>query len=121
MLAIGFILGGSGQSFTGPSEGIYPGDDVTFTCVVDAALTVWTVNPGGENANCIYRQSMPTVTAMCGPGGRFTSSQTDENGDTNSSSLSVVSITNDLNGTSVTCSDGNLNPIGFSSICVVGI
>ena len=121
MLAIGFISGGSGQSFTGPSNGIYPGDDVTFTCVVDAALTVWTVNPGGWNPECNYRQSVPTVSASCGPGDRFTSSQTDENGDTNNSSLSVVSITNDLNGTSVTCSDGNYNLIGFNdTICVIG-
>ena len=57
---------------------------------------------------------------MCGPGVRFTSSQTDENGDTNNSSLSVVSITNDLNGTSVTCADGNDNPIGNVTICVIG-
>ena len=115
-----FISGVLSQSFTGPSGGICPGDNVTFTCVVDAPVTVWTVNPGGGNANCNYRQSMPTVTAMCGPGGRFTSSQTDENGDTNNSSLSVVSITNDLNGTSVTCSDGNLNLIGNVAICIVG-
>ena len=108
------------QSFTGPSDGICPGDNITFTCVVYAAVTVWTVNPGGESANCNYRQSMPNVTAMCGPEGRFTSSQTDENGDTNNSSLSVVSITNDLNGTSVTCSDGNLNLIGSSTICIIG-
>ena len=116
-----FYAGVSCQNFTGPSGGIYTGDNVTFTCALDAPVTVWTVNPGGGNANCNYRQSMPNVTAMCGPGGRFTSSQTDENGDTNTtSSLSVVSITNDLNGTSVTCSDGNLNLIGSSTICIVG-
>ena len=108
------------QSFTGPSDGICPGDDVTFTCVVATSLTAWRVTSGGVASDCIYRQSEPTVTAMCGPGGRFTSSQTDENGDTNSSSLSVVSITNDLNATSVTCSDGNLNLIGSNTICVIG-
>ena len=109
-----------GQNFTGPSGGICPGDDVTFTCVVDAPVTVWTVNPGGNISDCNYRQSHPTITASCGPGLRFTLSQTDENGDTNNSSLSVVSITNDLNGTSVTCSDGNLNLIGSSTICIIG-
>ena len=115
-----FYAGVSCQNFNGPSDGICPGDDVTFTCVVDAALTVWRVTSDGVVTDCNYRRSMPTVTATCGPGLRFTSSQTDENGDTNNSSLSVVSITNDLNGTSVTCSDGNLNIIGSSTICVVG-
>ena len=120
MLAIGFISGGSGQSFTGPSNGICPEDNVTFTCVVDAAVTVWRVTSGGKIFDCFYRQSEPNVTAMCGPGDKFTSSQTDENGDTNSSSLSVVSITNDLNGTSLTCLNGNENLIGSSTICIVG-
>ena len=115
-----FISGVLSQSFTGPSGGICPGDNVTITCVVDAPVTVWTVSPGGGISDCNYRRSEPTLTQTCGPGGRFTSSQTDENGDTNNSSLSVVSITNDLNGTSVTCSDGNLNLIGSSTICLVG-
>ena len=120
MLAIGFISGGSGQSFTGPYDGICPEDDVTFTCVVGAPVTVWRVTSGGKIFDCFYRQSEPNVTAMCGPGDKFTSSQTDENGDTNNSSLSVVSITDDLNGTSLTCLDGNLNLIGSSTICIVG-
>ena len=116
------ISGDSSQNFTGPSNGIIcPGDNVSFTCVVDATLTVWTViSDGGVASDCNYRWVQPTVTAMCGPGLRFTSSQTDENGDTNNSSLSVVSITNDLNGTSVTCYDGNLNLFGNITICIVG-
>ena len=100
--------------------GYYPGDNVTFICVLATPLTLWRVTSGGVASDCIYRQSEQTATASCGPGGRFTSSQTDENGDTNNSSLSVVSITNDLNGTSVTCYDGNLSLFGNITICIVG-
>ena len=45
---------------------------------------------------------------------------TDVNGDPNNSSLSVDSVTSDLSGTSVTCSDGNANIIGSRNICVIG-
>jgi hypothetical protein len=46
---------------------------------------------------------------------------TDVNVDPNNSSLSVDSITSDLNGTSVTCADGNDNPIGSRDICVIDV
>ena len=57
---------------------------------------------------------------MCGPGERFTSSQTDVNGDINNSSLSVDSITVDLNGTLVECRDVNNDLIDSDNICIVG-
>ena len=57
---------------------------------------------------------------MCGPAwGRFTSSQTDVNGDINNSSLSVDSITVDLNGTLVECRDFNNDLIDSDNICII--
>ena len=106
------------QSFTAPTE-ICPGDDVTFTCVVDPA-TFWVVTPGGDDEVCVYRSGNPDVTDTCGPDGRFTSSRTDMSQDINNSSLSVVSITNDLNGTLIECSDVNNELIDSYSICIVG-
>ena len=107
------------SQFTGPSSGICPGDDVTFTCVVSTTtLTAWTVNSGGDQTSCTYRRNNPLNTETCGPGRRFTSSVTDVNGDPNNSSLSVDSVTSDLNGTSVRCSDGNSIIIGSRTICV---
>ena len=57
---------------------------------------------------------------MCGPDNRFTSSQTDVNGDINNSSLSVDSVTVDLNGTLVECANADNNLIGPHDICIVG-
>ena len=106
------------QSFSPPTGEICPGDDVTFTCVADIA-TLWTVTPAGDNGLCIYASSS-RLPDMCGPGGRFTSSQTDVNGDTNNSSLSVDSITVDLNETLVECHDLAGDLIGSNDICIVG-
>ena len=118
-LPLGTISGTLSQ-FTGPSSGICPGDDVTFTCVVNTTVvTLWIVNSGGMETDCNYNPNMPTIRT-CGPGGRFTSSVTDVNGDPNNSSLSVDSVTSDLSGTSVTCADGNAIIIGSRNICVIG-
>ena len=112
---------GTLSQFTGPSSGICPGDDVTFTCVVSTTtLTAWTVNSGGDQTSCNYRRNDPLNTETCGPEGRFTSSVTDVNGNPNNSSLSVDSVTSDLSGASVTCSDGNPIIIGSRNICVIG-
>ena len=48
------------------------------------------------------------------------SSATDINGDTMNSSLSVDSITIDLNETQVECQDGNGITIGSDDVCIVG-
>ena len=56
----------------------------------------------------------------CGLAQEFTSSRTDENGPINNSSLSAVSVDSGLNGTTVTCSDGNGVPFGSRDICVLG-
>ena len=119
-LPLGTISGTLSQ-FTGPSSWICPGDDVTFTCVVSTTtLTAWTVNSGGDETSCNYRRNDPLNTETCGPGGRFTSSVTDVNENPNNSSLSVDSVTSDLSGTSVTCTDGNAIIIGIRNICVIG-
>ena len=109
------------QSFTAPTCEICPGDDVTFTCIAGAA-TFWeiTPTPGGDDNECVYRSSDPNATASCGPDGRFTSSRTDRSQDINNSSLSVVSITNDLNETLVECTDVNNELIDSYSICIIG-
>ena len=91
-LSLGAISGTLSQ-FSGPSSGICPGDDVTFTCLVSTtALTTWTVNSGGVEDSCNYLRNSPN-TQTCGPLGRFRSSVTDVNGDHSNSSLSVDSIT----------------------------
>ena len=109
------------QSFTAPTGEICPGDDVTFTCVVDLA-TFWRVTstPRGDDDECVYRSGSPDITDACGPDDRFTSSRTDMSQDINNSSLSVVSITNDLNGTLIECSDVNSELIDLYSICIIG-
>ena len=114
-------ISGTLSQFTRPSSGICPGDNVRYTCVVNTtAFTIWRVNSGGVEDSCTYSQNSLLNTETCGPGGRFTSSVTDVNGDPSNSSLSANSITSDLSGTSVTCSDGNAVIIGSSSICVIG-
>ena len=108
------------SQFTGPSNGICPGDDVTFTCVVSTTyLAVWTVNSSGVQTICVYRPSSPD-TQTCIPGGIFTASVTDVNADLGNFSLSVDSVTSELSGTSVRCIDGNAIVIGSRNICVIG-
>ena len=108
------------QSFSGPSDEICPGDNVTFTCEVSSIVTRWTVSPGGDNDRCIYESDNP-VPETCGPDDRFQLSQTDDSVPANSSSLRVSSITSDLNGTTVTCSDGGSGQlIGSYNICITG-
>ena len=83
------------------------------------SVTLWTVTPGGDDGRCVYTSSDPE-SEMCGPDNRFTSSQTDVNGDIDNSSLSVDSITVDLNGTLVECADVDGNLIDSYDICIVG-
>ena len=103
-----------------PLMRICPRDNVTFTCVVDSVVTQWTVGPGDDDL-CVYLSVNPT-TDTCGPDGRFESSQTDIDGPASNSSLSVDLIINDLNGTTVFCSDGTPNGqlIGSYNICIIG-
>ena len=59
-------------------------------------------------------------TQKCGPDLKFTSSQTNVDGDPNNSSLSVDSGFSGLNGVSVRCADGAGVIFGTRDICVIG-
>ena len=108
------------QSFSGPSDEICPGDNVTFTCVTSSVTALWLVSPGGDDPECAY-SIFTQAPDGCGPDERFQSSRTDDNVPANNSSLRVDSITSDLNGTTVTCTDaGSGELIGSYNICIVG-
>ena len=70
---------------------------------------------------CTYLSSAQDPDT-CGPDGRFRSSRTEGSETAANSSLSVVSITEDLNGTMVECADGNniTDIIGSDDICITG-
>ena len=105
------------QSFTGLSGGVCPGDSATFTCVADATTIPWIVTSEGMVDTCSYSQVIQTDS--CGPGDMFISFRT-ENGGTNSSTLSVASVTNVINGTIVTCSGGS-TVIGNRTLCIISM
>ena len=84
---------------------ICSGDDVTFTCVVDSGATSWTLTPGGRSQVCSYQSGLQ-VPDTCGPDEKFSSFRTPGSVDNKNSSLSVVSITEDVNQTLVECIDG---------------
>ena len=107
------------QSFSPHTGEICPGDHVTFTCVLDAFSTLWIVTLQGDGTVCVYRRDDPDPQS-CGPDGRFMSAATDVNGDINNSSLSVDSITIDLNETQVNCTNGVGVTVGSDSVCIVG-
>ena len=111
---------GTQSQFTTPDE-ICPGDDVTFTCIVTSGITRWSVSPGGNDGVCVYF-SDSEVSETCGPGSSFSSSRTEGSDTPTNSSLSVVSIEPNLNGTVVECTDGNniSNVIGSDDICITG-
>ena len=82
--------------------------------------TRWIVSANGVDTQCSYSSDLPALDT-CGPGGRFESSRTDVNGPANNSSLSVDLITNDLNGTTVSCGDGGTGELtGSYNICIIG-
>jgi hypothetical protein len=117
-----FVTFSSGvlSQFTRPDE-ICPGDDVMFTCVVGNGATVaWSVDPGGTDGLCLYVTTLQN-SDICGPDGRFNSSRTEGSDSAANSSLSVVSITEDLNGTMVECADATniTDIIGSKTICIL--
>ena len=85
------------------------------------SVTRWTVSLGGNVGECTYL-SESQIPDTCGPNGRFRSSRTEGSETAANSSLSVVSITEDLNGTMVECTDGTnvTNIIGSKTICILG-
>ena len=61
------------------------------------------------------------VPDTCGPDGRFRSAQTESSEDDTNSSLTLISVSEDLNGTLVKCTNGdNGSIIGYYDICIVG-
>ena len=115
------IISGTLSQFSGPSSGICPGDDVTFTCVVDSGVTRWTFSPPGEpDRTCTYLSGLPDENPCNPPEERFRISQT-EGSASNNSSLSLALITENLNKTMVGCTDGiGGNRVGTDNICIVG-
>ena len=110
------------QSFSPPTDDICPGDNVTFTCVIvddGTRFTRWTVTPGGADPRCTVEHPDP-LTESCGPMNSFTSSLTGSSGTSYTSTLSVESIPDSLNGTIVECTNSTGSTIGSDVICIVG-
>ena len=89
-----------------------PGDDITFTCLASQTALVWTVTPNSGNVTlCVLFRDV-VETAMCGPMNRFIATVTGAD----SSTLTVQSVDDVINGTSVICVDEDVN----GTICVTG-
>ena len=119
------MLGASSQ-LTVPQE-ICPGGSPVFSCTVNdptsgLALTFWTVTVNGtEDDNCRLIHSVTNDMQTCGPGNVFESSLGDPVGNLYPSTLTVDSISTQLNGTIVECAGLTpSNVIGDTTICVVG-
>ena len=87
--------------------------------MVETNLALWTVSPEGDDDQCEYLV-FNRRESRCGPDNRFRSFMTDNGGNIFSSSLSVSSVTADLNGTSIVCSDGDDNFLGSAVLCITG-
>ena len=115
------------QSFSPPTKDICLGESITYTytCVVVNSeprfSTTWRLTPNGGAPSCIVQHNIPDMLT-CGPGRVFTSSLTGQSGDNTSftSTLSVESISESLNGTIVECLDEDTSTVGSTDICIVG-
>ena len=118
------MLGASSQ-LTVPQD-ICPGDSPVFSCTVNdpsgVVNTFWTVTVDGtEDNGCSLRHFVPNDMQTCGPGNVFESSLGDPVGNLYPSTLTVDSISTQLNGTTVQCASPTpSNVIGDITICVVG-
>ena len=100
------------QSFSTDS-GSCPGDDITFTCLTSQTAITWRVTPNsGNETRCTLVHGVEE-TAMCGPMNRFIATVTGAD----SSTLTVQSVDDVINGTSVECLDGDVD----ETICVTGM
>ena len=86
------------------------------------ATTFWTVTENGiEDDDCRLSHSVRNDMQACGPNNQFESYLEEPVGNSYSSTLTVSSISLDLNGTSVECAGlAPANVIGTTSICIVG-
>ena len=101
---------------TSSADGTCPGEDITFSCVTsDSTIPfTWIVTPTeGDGTACLALRSGIVVVPTCGPMDRFTVSVSK---DGSSSTLSVQSVDDILNGTRVQCPSGDVD----EEICVVG-
>ena len=112
------------SQFSPPSGDICPGSDIEISCVGNSLLisnTRWEISPDGGEPACTVLHNRPEQMQNCGPGGIFTSSLTGQTGVNYTSSLRAEDVPLNLNGTVVECVDGaTLQPIGSTSICVIG-
>ena len=94
-----------------------------FTCVVNSAATLWTFSPpGGPERSCTYLSGLPDRNPCDPPDERFRITKTEGSANNFSSSLSVVTVTEVLNETLVSCTDGvNRNLVESEDICIVGM
>ena len=118
------MLGASSQ-LTVPQE-ICPGDSPVFSCTVNdpsgTAVTLWTVTVNGfEDDNCRLIHAITNEMQTCGPDDVFQSSLGVPVGNLYPSTLTVDSLSTQLNGTIVECAGpATSNVIGDTTICVVG-
>ena len=94
-----------------------------FTCVVDSGATLWTFSPpGGPERACTYLSGVPDRNPCVPPDERFRITQTEGSANNFNSSLSIVSVAEDLNRTLVSCINGvNGNLVDSEDICIVGM
>ena len=87
---------------------------------VGIGTTTWRVTPDGGEPPCRVIHNRLNEVDICGPGGVFTSSLTDQSGDSYISTLRVESIFDGLNDTRVECQDTLLMDVGMENICIIG-
>ena len=94
-------------------SGSCPGDDITFTCLTSQTATTWIVTPySGNRTSCtVVRDTVETD--MCGPMNGFIATVAGAD----SSTLTVQSVDDVINGTSVECLDEDVDEM----ICVTGL
>ena len=91
-----------------------PGGDITFSCVSSESTFTWLViSDEGDGTSCVAVPDGSLLRPRCGPMDIFTVSVS---GDGSSSTLSVQSVDDILNGTRVECPSGDVD----EEICVIG-
>ena len=109
---VNIIIGVLCQSSTADST--CPGDPIIFSCVTSDDSFVWIVTSAeGDETACVAFRSGTLVSPTCGPMGRFNVSVSE---DGSSSTLSVQSVDDILNGTRVQCAGSDVD----EEICVIG-
>ena len=96
------------------ADSICPGNDITFSCVSSESTFTWIVTSAeGDVTSCAELSDGRLLPPRCGPMNRFNISVSE---DGSSSTLSVQSVDDILNGTRVECADVDVD----EEICVIG-